>query len=161
MDWKRELVARVSNTYLFYLDESGQREVKAGEYFAISAVGVPLQAWHALNRQISDLKWTHFNDPDVEIKSTWPRIERERGKHYLDRYSISDGDLKEFTDAVYEAMVSHDILVFAAVIDKGRFADRCREGESALSIAYAQYMGTPPKALALKPGDTIRLRPAA
>ena len=123
-------------SYLFYLDESGQREIGSGDYFALSAVGVPLEQWHALDRQITDLKWSFFDDPDVEMKSSWFRIPREREAHYLSRYNVTDNDLTEFMDAIYDALLAHDVLIMAVVVDKRRFADRCRAGETPLSVAY-------------------------
>lgn len=123
-------------TYLFYLDESGQREGPEEGYFVLASVGVPIDEWQSLNRQITDLKWTYFSDPDVELKSTWLRNPRERPKRYLEKYGVADGDLVECVDSVYDALTGHNVIIIAAVIDKARFGRREREGDTPLSLAY-------------------------
>ncbi len=126
----------MAGTYLFYVDESGQRDGPDVGHFVLGAVGVPMDEWQSLNRQITDLKWSYFNDPNVEMKSTWLRSPREKQKRYLARFKISEKELDEFTRGVYDALLSHNVQIIAAVIDRARFPGRSKAGETPLSIAY-------------------------
>ncbi len=126
----------MSDTYLFYVDDSGQRDGPDVDYFVLGSVGVPMNEWHSLNRQITDLKWSYFRDPGVEMKSTWLRSPREKQKRYLSRFNISNQELDDFVRAVYDAILSHEVQIVAAVIDRARFPIRCRTGETPLSMAY-------------------------
>lgn len=48
--------------YLFYLDESGEREYTSlSQYFVLCALGVPVEQWRALNLDVLNLKRTYFN----------------------------------------------------------------------------------------------------
>ncbi len=47
--------------YLFYLDESGEREYESGSrYFVLCALGVPVSQWRTLNMSLLNLKRTYF-----------------------------------------------------------------------------------------------------
>ena len=123
--------------YLFYVDESGEREYESpARYFALCALGVPVHAWRAINTEMLTLKRTYFQAIDVEIKSNWLRIPKERKKHYLSVYPITEGELIEFTDKLYDLLLSHDVVVIAAVIDKERTRKKYAAPQAPSSLAY-------------------------
>ncbi len=123
--------------YLFYLDESGEREYESkGRYFVLCALGIPTHEWKPLNNEVLMLKSTYFRDPKVEIKSTWLRIPKERQKRYLARYPITEGELNEFINKLYDALLSHDVTLIASVIDKHQMLEKYKQPQSPSSLAY-------------------------
>lgn len=123
--------------YLFYLDESGEREYESqGRYFVLCALGLPVNEWRALNNDVLMLKHAYFHDARVEIKSVWLRIPKEREKRYITRYHITEEDLKEFVGKLYDALLSYNITIIASVIDKKQMQDQYKQPQSPSSLAY-------------------------
>ncbi len=128
---------RSQAVYLFYVDESGEREYTSkGRYFVLTALGVQGQHWKALNSKVLTLKRKYFNDVDVEIKSNWLRMPGERQKRYLARYVITAADLKAFTDELYDVLLAYDVVIIAAVIDKEQMRRQYVSPQSPNSLAY-------------------------
>lgn len=110
-----------------YIDDSGNREydpnrnyVSSGrsQHFVYGAV-------LAKDRDVSDLaahwrqlKVAAFRDPNVEVKANWLRIQHEREKRYLSRFSLTEDDLRRYSDACYDAIAASKVLLLAAVVDK-------------------------------------------
>ncbi len=90
--------------YIFYIDESGQREYgeKTSRYFVLCGLAVQDAHWKFLNDRINELKITYFRDPRVELKSNWIRIPSLRSDHYLEKYNIHPNEFDEFMEKVYE-----------------------------------------------------------
>jgi hypothetical protein len=123
--------------YLFYLDESGEREYTSrGQYFVLCALGVKVQDWKSLNGDVLTLKKTYFNNPLVEIKSNWLRIPKERSERYLDLYHITPDELNEFVQKLYDALLSYDVTLMASVVDKHRMQTKYVNPQSPSSVAY-------------------------
>ncbi len=123
--------------YLFYLDESGEREYQSrGQYFVLCALGVPISQWRALNLDVLTLKRTYFNRVDVEVKSSWLRRPQEREKRYLSPYGITEVDLREFTEKLYEVLLAYDVVIIASVIDKHQIQNQYHTPQSPSSLAY-------------------------
>jgi hypothetical protein len=123
--------------YLFYLDESGEREYESqGKYFVLCALGVPTSEWRSLNNDVLMLKHTYFRDPRVEIKSTWLRIPKERQRRYLSRYSITEDELNEFVGKLYDALLSYNVTLIASVINKEQVKEQYKQPQSPSSLAY-------------------------
>jgi len=123
--------------YLFYLDESGEREYESqGKYFVLCALGVPVFEWRSLNNDVLMLKNTYFRDPRVEIKSTWLRIPKERQQRYLSRYSITEDELNEFVGKLYDALLSYNVTLIASVINKEQMKGQYKQPQSPSSLAY-------------------------
>lgn len=126
------------NTYLFYVDESGQREYgRTTRYFALCGLGVPIDSWHMLNMSMLDLKRAYFGEPAVEIKSSWLRYPDARQKRYLDPYRISEDKLREFVERVYDDVLNHRFLVlFGVVVDKVQMREVYATPQNPSSLAY-------------------------
>ncbi|MCL5102844.1 MAG: DUF3800 domain-containing protein [Armatimonadetes bacterium] len=123
--------------YLFYLDESGEREYKSrSQYFTICALGVPIEEWKAINNDMLVLKQTYFKNVEVEVKSNWLRNPKEREKRYVVPYSITEAELKEFTDKIYDMLMSYNIVVIASVVDKLKMQQKYAKPQSPSSVAY-------------------------
>jgi hypothetical protein len=123
--------------YLFYLDESGEREYESkGRYFVLCALGLPASEWRALNNDVLTLKNTYFRDLRVEIKSAWLRIPKERQKRYISRYKITEDELNEFVGKLYDSLLSYNITIIASVINKEQMQDQYKQPQSPSSLAY-------------------------
>ncbi|MCS6937177.1 MAG: DUF3800 domain-containing protein [Candidatus Bipolaricaulota bacterium] len=123
--------------YLFYLDESGEREYESrGRYFVLCALGLPVSEWRALNNDVLMLKNTYFRDARVEIKSAWLRIPKEREKRYIHRYHLTEDELNEFVAKLYDALLSYNITIIASVINKEQMQDQYKQPQSPSSLAY-------------------------
>lgn len=123
--------------YLFYVDESGEREyTSTGRYFVLTALGVQGRDWKPLNSDVLTLKRTYFDDVRVEIKSNWLRIPDERRRCYLDFFEIVEADLRAFTDKLYDALLAYDVVLIAAVIDKSQMKRQYTAPQSPSSLAY-------------------------
>lgn len=123
--------------FLFYLDESGEREYESGSrYFTPCALGISAEQWHALDQQIRQAKIDCFGRADVEIKSSWLRRERERQKRYIQPYNISKQALSALTTQVYNALLEHQTVILACVVDKHAMQVQFTEPEPAVVKAY-------------------------
>lgn len=124
--------------YIFYIDESGQREYgeKTSRYFVLCGFGVLDAEWKSLNDKINELKITYFKDPRVEIKSNWIRIPSVRSERYLQKYNIPSADFDEFIEKVYEVIDFSSIVLFASVIDKKQMQEVYSHPQNPSSTAY-------------------------
>lgn len=123
--------------YLFYVDESGEREYKSqSKYFALCAMGLPAQEWKAFNTDVLSLKRTYFDDISVEIKSNWLRMPHERQRRYLGRYNITEAELQEFTDKLYDILLGYSVVLIASVIDKQQMRQQYVTPQAPSSLAY-------------------------
>lgn len=122
---------------MFYMDESGEREyTSTSRYFVLCTIGVMVSDWKNINSSILALKKTYFNDVQVEIKSNWLRIPKERDKYYLKPYKISTVELTEFTEKLYDILSSYKIVVIAGVVDKEQMKKQYKTPQSPSSLAY-------------------------
>jgi hypothetical protein len=103
-----------------YIDDSGEKEYGANtsRYFVYAGVVVDRTLERAISGRIDALKLTTFKTTDVEIKSNWLRMPRERERRYLEKYAISEDALKDFVEELYLVMASEDLTYIAAAIDK-------------------------------------------
>jgi len=126
------------NTYLFYIDESGQREYgQTSRYFALCGLGVPVASWQLINNQVHALKLSYFGTPSVEIKSTWLRFPDSQAKRYLDPYGVTEAQMNEFAGRLYDDILDRpELVLFAAVIDKKQMASIYVVPQSPSSLAY-------------------------
>jgi len=113
--------------YLLFVDDSGNREYDRARNYTDSGrtrhfvYGSILGEADALSRfatRLQELKVATFGTADVEVKSTWLRIPKEREARYLTRFGITDDALTLFTDGCYEVIRRAPIELLAVVIDK-------------------------------------------
>lgn len=128
----------MSTTYLFYVDESGQREYGSGtsRYFALCAVGIPVESWQLLNTNIYNLKQSYFGTPTVEIKSSWLRQPASARKRYLEPYHIAEESLRECVNRLYEVLDNPAVALFASVVDKIQMSEKYSVPQNPSSLAY-------------------------
>ena len=126
------------NTYLFYIDESGQREYgqNTSRYFALCGLGVPIDSWQLLNSDVNSIKVSYFDDPTVEIKSVWLRLPKHRKEHYVDRYGIAEEKLTECVTRLYEVLDRPSLHLFGVIVDKVQMQEVYSAPQNPSSLAY-------------------------
>jgi len=125
-------------TYLFYIDESGQREYgpNTSRYFVLCGVGIPIESWQLLNNNLHTLKQSYFGTPSVEIKSVWLRQPRARQKRYLGPYGLSEPQLQECVTRLYGILDHPPVVLFGSVVDKVQMQGTYAQPQSPSSLAY-------------------------
>lgn len=124
--------------YLFYLDESGQREYGSGtsRYFVLSAVVIHENQWRTISHAVDELKMNYFKDVRVEIKSNWLRNPKAKKSLYLDKFDIDEIRLSEFGKRVHEIIESSELKILASVIDKIQMQEKYVTPQSPSSRAF-------------------------
>lgn len=125
-------------THKFYTDDSGTKEysptgtysTKGGvtPYFAFGGLLLTSGEAGAATKRLRAVKLAHFGTEQVEIKANWLRIAKEREKHYLNPFGLSDSQLNAFANEVYDLILAQDCLLIAAIVSKaeviGRYGER-------------------------------------
>ncbi len=124
--------------FLFYLDESGQREYGSGtsRYFVLVALALHEDRWKSISNALDDLKMTYFGTVNVEVKSDWLRFPRERKRRYCEPYKISEERLSEFGERAHQLIEKSDMTILASIIDKKQMEKQYLKPQSPSSRAY-------------------------
>jgi len=109
-----------------YIDDSGEKEYgpATGRYFTYAAAVVDSAKEEAVNAEIIDLKRFYFGTSNVEIKSNWLRLPKERQRRYISKFPISDTKLTDFTESLYSWISEAPITLLASVVDKSQMQER-------------------------------------
>ena len=124
--------------YLFYVDESGQREYneKNSRHFVLGAAGIAEADWRNVNQQINALKLEVFKDRRVEFKSVALRNQEKQRKRYLEPYGLTLEQLTGAVERLYAIVTAAPLTLFAVVIDKRQMTASSVVPESPTSYAY-------------------------
>jgi hypothetical protein len=113
--------------YQLFVDDSGTREydenrnyVDSGKslYFVYGAIFIEQDAAALWIPKFREHKRLTFGTPDVEIKSNWLRIPKERRNRYLERFGLTDQQLNTFVDGYYTLMMQAPVQLIASVVNK-------------------------------------------
>jgi hypothetical protein len=114
--------------FRLYVDDSGTKEYAANpaaytrtgntRYFVFGALLVGEDSAAALAAEIANLKRSTFGTADVEVKSNWLRIPKERARHYAAPFGVSDPQLDGFVEAFYDVVAAAPVQLVAVVVDK-------------------------------------------
>lgn len=114
--------------FILYIDDSGTKEYAEKpelyspkgntRYFCFGGVLIDEIQAAVLGSSIANHKRRYFGTADVEIKSNWLRIPQERKERYLDKYPITEDQLEDFVNELYDIVSSTELMLIAAVIDK-------------------------------------------
>lgn len=132
------------STHRLYIDDSGTKEYSpdgrydAGNtrYFVLGGVLTAIDTAREMVTVLRSVKERHFGVPDVEVKSNWLRIPKERKKHYLDRYGMSEENLRAFVEDYYSSLLLLDFNLIACVVDKVHMAEDYSDPWYAPAVAY-------------------------
>lgn len=113
--------------YQLFVDDSGTREyddnrdyATSGKslYFVYGAIFVEQDAAALLIPKLQDHKRLTFGRPDVEIKSNWLRIPKERRNRYLQPFGKTEPELTAFVDDYYRLLTTAPIQLLGSVVNK-------------------------------------------
>jgi hypothetical protein len=115
-----------AQAFTIYIDDSGEKEYgqRTSRYFVYAGVIVAAAEENRVNRELAALKAGTFGTADVELKSNWLRIPRERERRYLQPFGVTSAQVAEFVDALYGYLGLSPISLLAAVIDKVEMTSR-------------------------------------
>jgi len=117
--------------YIFYVDESGNRDPKSSQsIYVLTAIGIFEHRWKPFYRSITDRKRSLIERinrdtgirlalADCEVKSNWVRIEKERKKHTF-LASLTGLERNSLIDLYYNQIGNHHIKLFVVIIDKSK-----------------------------------------
>lgn len=124
--------------YLFYADESGQREYneKTTGHFVLAGMAIQDTDWRNWNDQINEIKQDAFGTTDVEFKSTWLRQPDKRRRFYSEPFGLTEEALATTVERLYEVIAEAPILLFSAVVNKRQMMQRYQDPEPCTEKAY-------------------------
>lgn len=121
-------MAEVDHTHLVFLDDSGTKGYRedavyntdGGEsaYFTYAGPFGARAGIQALASRIAQIKQECFGTTQVELKSSWLRRPEHRRKRYEDKFDVTEDDLTECVDAVYDALQESPVKLVACVVNK-------------------------------------------
>ncbi len=82
------------------------------------------------------MKREYFGTDDVEIKSNWLRVPKEKTSRYLEKYNLKEERLKDFVDEFYKIISEMDLMLIASIVDKVHMQEDYKEPWYAPTIAY-------------------------
>ena len=117
-DWETPYSNSFTNTPPARNDQN--RNFWLRNYFVLAGIYISSSDVARLNPEIDSIKKKYFGTKHVEIKSEWMRNPHQRKKKYLDAFSISEDDLKKFTDEWYSIYEKNkeNVQIQAFVLDK-------------------------------------------
>jgi len=122
-----------------FVDESGEREYapRTSLYFVYLGCVVEKKNVSSIEQEFKRIKRAYLGTEQVEFKSNWFRIPKERKKHYLIPFNITNTILREMTGEIYRVIKSSPITLLASVIDKREMREKY--GEKAYSPSSWGY----------------------
>lgn len=142
--------SRAVAAYAFYIDDSGTKEYAVkpedysrsgnSRYFVFGGVLITTAASGLLSERLKEIKLAAFGTDNVEVKSNWLRIPKERERRYVLRFGLTDEQIEQFVHALYREIALADLRLFAAVVDKVHVQERYATPWYAPAIAYEVLM---------------------
>jgi hypothetical protein len=113
--------------YQLFVDDSGTREYAddgnyetSGKslYFVYGAILAEQREASLLVPRLRELKRLTFKTADLEIKSNWLRIPKERTSRYIEPYGVSEQALTQFTDDYFRLLGDAPVELIGSVVNK-------------------------------------------
>lgn len=133
-------------THALYLDDSGQKEyapvgtdynsTNLSRHFVFGGYFTSLREAGRLAEEMRAAKLRVFGTTAVEIKSNWLRIPHERERRYLQKYNLTEDQLRTFVDSYYGAFLQADVNLLAAVVDKVHMTELYERPWYTPAVAY-------------------------
>ena len=132
------------STYRLYIDDSGtkeyapERNYNSGNtrYFVLGGVLTSIETAREISSTLCSVKREYFGTDEVEIKSNWLRIPKERKKRYLLPYGMEEHGIRNFVEEYYSKLEELDFVLIACVVDKLHMAEDYQEPWYAPAVAY-------------------------
>lgn len=116
-------------THRVFLDDSGDKDytrdnkygpigVGPTPYFVFGGLILSPTEANGVEQAMRTLKQSTFGTPEVEIKANWLKRPMERTKRYIDKYGVTESELTEFVDQVYELINEVSCQLIACIVNK-------------------------------------------
>ena len=124
--------------FLFYVDESGQREYnpKNSRHLVLGAVAISDTDWREWHQKINAIKQECFGTTQVEWKSVNLRQPDKRSRFYLKPFGMTEQKLTEGVEAMFTLINDAPLTLFAAVIDKRQMVAQYAHPVTSTEMAY-------------------------
>lgn len=112
-----------------YIDDSGEKEYgdRTSRHFVYGGLLVASEDEAAIEGAIRAAKIRVFGREDVELKSNWVRVPKERERRYLRPFGITAEELDDCVEALYSIFDDPRVSLLASVIDKRLMRERYGE----------------------------------
>ncbi len=105
-------------------------------YFVLAGLHINTDTMSKLNPLINQEKQRVFGTKYVELHSANLRNKHRIRKDYLDRFNVSQDDLRQFIDSFWYPLFSqYDLQLIAIIIDKRYYKNPRHEGKMPLELA--------------------------
>lgn len=115
-------------SHALYLDDSGTKDYSPtdtylkGEghtrYFVFAGILATQDAASQLAQALKITKRRASGGVDFELKSNWLRMPHERKRRYLVPHKLTDAELTQLVDDVYDEVLKAEVELLACVVDK-------------------------------------------
>lgn len=107
--------------YFFYIDETGNRDLKHDRFYVLTAVGMFEGRWKRFHYHIENVKDNlrkqiysrhkiHLDLADCEVKSNWVRNPKARAKSVF-LSNLTDDELLMLVEQYYHQLEYHYIVI--------------------------------------------------
>jgi len=110
--------------YFFYIDESGNRDVKVDEPYVLTAVGMYENQWRGFNKHLMGMKINiaREHNPDIrqdqlEIKANLLTKPYDRPENPFFKH-LSDDEITHISEQYYRQLEFSKMVIIAVIIDK-------------------------------------------
>lgn len=110
--------------YFFYIDESGNRDVKVEEPYVLTAVGMYENHWRKFNRHLMGMKTNIAREHDdrlrqdqLEVKANLLTKPKARKKHPFFKH-LTDNEITHISTQYYDQLEYSKMDVITVVVDK-------------------------------------------
>ena len=132
------------SSHRLFIDDSGTKEYSPTgiydtgntRYFVLGGVLTSIETSREITRELQAIKRIHFGTEEVEIKSNWLRIPKERKKRYLVPYGVTESGVRQFVEDYYSKLSALDFVLIASVVDKKHMEEDYTKPWYAPAVAY-------------------------
>jgi hypothetical protein len=115
--------------YFFYIDESGNRDVKVDEPYVLTAIGMYEGQWRGFNRHLSGMKTniarghdSNIKQDQLEVKANLLTNDKARQKNAFFKH-LTDSEITHISKNYFDQLAQYNMDVLAVIIDKERLHD--------------------------------------
>lgn len=115
--------------YFFYIDESGNRDVKVDEPYVLTAVGMYENQWRGFNKHLMGMKTNIARQYDKNIRQDQLEVKANLLTKPYDRPEcpffkhLSDEEITHISEQYYQQLEFSKMAVIAVVIDKAKLRE--------------------------------------
>ena len=121
--------------YFFYIDESGNRDVKKDEPYVLAAVGMHESQWHDFNKHLMGMKTniarkydSDIGQDQLEVKANLLTKPKQRNQDPFFKHLTND-ELHYISKVYFQQLERSEMVIIASVIDKEKLHNEMAAAE--------------------------------